>query len=266
MDVEPAGVDREVLAGLLHRVERVDQPDLVKARPVEPLALLRLAVELEATDSTPRLRSIKTDGDPEFDLLDFVEADRLIAAADPTWRPLIVTALRTGARIGELLALRWEDVDLKAARVTIRRTLWNGHEGSPKGGKSRTVPLGDDVLAALTAHCHLRGPHVFCTEDGGRLTHSMVKDVVPNACRRAGLAKRLTMHGLRHTFASHLVMRGVTLVAVKELLGHAQISTTMRYAHLAPSATRDAVRLLDSGSRMARGWPGAPQSGKNEVN
>ena len=85
-----------------------------------------------------------------------------------------------------------------------------------------------------------------------RLTHSEVKNVVPNACRRAGLAKRLTTHGLRHSFASHLVMRGVTLVAVQKLLGHQQISTTMRYAHLAPSTTREAVRLLDS--RVEPAW------------
>jgi len=148
--------------------------------------------------------------------------------------------------VGELLALRWKDVDLKAGRIVVRRTLWNGQEGSPKGGRSRRVDLGDQVLATLTAHRHLRGSYVFCHADGSRLSHSEVKDVVPNACRRAGLAKRLTTHGLRHSFASHLVMRGVTLVAARELLGHAHISTTMRYAHLAPSATRDAVRLFDS--------------------
>jgi site-specific recombinase XerD len=94
--------------------------------------------------------------------------------------------------------------------------------------------------------------YVFYRADGARLSHSEVKNVVPNACRRAGLAKRLTTHGLRHSFASHLVMRGVTLVAVQKLLGHQQISTTMRYAHLGPSTTRDAVRLLDS--RVEPAW------------
>jgi integrase len=155
-------------------------------------------------------------------------------------------------RVGELLALKWEDVDLKAASIRVRRTFWKCQEGSPKGGKPRTVDLGAEVRAILTAHRHLRGPYVFCRADGTRLTHSEVKNVVPNACRRAGLAKRLTTHGLRHTFASHLVMRGVTLVAVRDLLGHADIATTVRYAHLAPSVTRDAVRLLDS--RVEPAW------------
>jgi len=104
-------------------------------------------------------------------------------------------------------------VDLKAATLRVRRTMWKGQEGSPKGGEPRTVDLGAEVLATLAAHRHLRGPYVFCRAGGARLTHSEVKNIVPNACRRAGLAKRLTTHGLRHSFASHLVMRGALVSA-----------------------------------------------------
>ena len=73
----------------------------------------------------------------------------------------------------------------------------------------------------------------------------MLKDAVPKACARAKLAKRITTHGLRHTFASHLVMRGASLKAVQELLGHESIEMTLRYSHLTPDVKREAVQLLD---------------------
>ena len=78
----------------------------------------------------------------------------------------------------------------------------------------------------------------------------MVKDIVPSTCRRAGLGKRITTHGLRHTFASHLVMRGASLKAVQELLGHESIEMTLRYSHLTPDVKREAVQLLDRTEKL----------------
>ena len=163
-------------------------------------------------------------------------------------------------RVGELLALKWQDCDLLAGRLVVRRSLWNGIEGSPKGGRTREVPLNEVALSTLKSLRHLRGQYVFCKEDGARLSHSEVKSIVPLVCHRAGLLKRLTMHGLRHTFASHLVMRGVALKAVQELLGHATIDMTLRYAHLSPDVKRDAVRLLEPPARQL----GVNQAGTNE--
>jgi integrase len=110
-------------------------------------------------------------------------------------------------------------------------------------GKSREIPLNDKVLTALKRHRHLRGELVFCDE-GGRMLPKVCKWPMWSACKKAGL-RRIGWHVLRHTFASHLVMRGAPLKAVQELLGHSTIEMTMRYAHLSPDVRRDAVRLLD---------------------
>ncbi len=209
--------------------------------------LLNLAVEWEELSKAPKVKGFKVPKDlvTEDMFLTFDETRRFLQAAAPEWKCFVTVGTKTGLRVGELLALKWEDLDLYAGRVVVRRTLWRNQEGPPKGGRSREVPLSPEALAALKAHKHLRGPYVFCSEDGGRLTHSMVKKVVPTTCHRAGLAKRITNHGMRHTFASHLVMRGVPLKAVQELLGHESIEMTLRYSHLTPDVKRDAVRLLD---------------------
>jgi integrase len=180
----------------------------------------------------------------EFDFLDFEEAERLIAGAQGEWRTMILVAKRTGMRMGELLGLRWEDVDLSAGRIIVRQSYVQGVFGIPKSGKPREIPMGDDVIEALRAHRHKRGSLVFCDAAGNVLTAGLLERPLKRALKRAGL-RAIGWHVLRHTFASHLAMRGVPLKVIQELLGHSSIVTTMRYAHLAPHVARDAVRVLD---------------------
>jgi integrase len=186
-----------------------------------------------------------------FDFLTFEEASQLVAATDGEWTTMILVALRTGLRHGELLALRWEDVDVVAGRITVRQAVGYGVVGTPKSGRSREVALSPETVRALTVHKHDRGQIVFCRESGRMLRKNECKHPLWRACQRAKL-RRIGWHALRHTFASHLVMRGVPLKAVQELLGHADIRMTMRYSHLAPEVKRDAVALLD-GDPASRG-------------
>jgi integrase len=159
---------------------------------------------------------------------------------------MIVVGLKTGLRQGELLALRWDDVDLVTGRLVVRRAVARGVVGTPKGRRRREIPLSGEALGVLKAHRHLRGELVFCHEHGGMLEPDRTNRALWRACRKAAL-RRIGWHTLRHTFASHLVMRGVPLKAVQELLGHESIQMTMRYSHLTPDVRRDAVELLDGG-------------------
>lgn len=204
--------------------------------------LLRVAEDWGLLERAPRVKLLRVP-DPEFDFFDFAETDRLIAATDPEWRVAILFSLRTGLRQGELRALRWEDVDLVAKKVNVRRAAWNDKIGTPKGGRSREVPLSEEVVRALRGARHLKGDLVFSEVGGEMWTRNQMKWPLWRACKRAGL-RPVRWHVMRHTFASHLVMRGHPLKAVQELLGHSDIRTTMRYAHLAPAATREAVESL----------------------
>jgi integrase len=197
-------------------------------------------------DNVPDVEWLKRD-QPEFDFLDFNEAERLLAAAHGEWRTMILTALRTGMRHGELIGLRWEDVDLVAGRITVRQNVVDGKIGTPKSGKPREIPLGIEVRTALKEHRHLRGPLVFCNMSGELLGTVDTRLPLWRACKKAGL-RQIGWHALRHSFASHLVMRGASLKAVQELLGHSSIQMTMRYAHLAPEVVNETVRLLDGPS------------------
>ena len=179
----------------------------------------------------------------KFRFLDFAEADRLIAAAEPgMWRAMVTVALRTGMRRGELFGLRWQDVDLEAGRVTVAQASVRGNTGPTKNGKVRTVPLTRDAIAALQTVKADR--EIVFHAKGKVLTRGLTKWPLWRACEGAQL-ERLQWHALRHSFASHLAMRGVAMRVIMELLGHSTMAMTLRYAHLSPSSLTDAVALLD---------------------
>jgi integrase len=215
--------------------------------------LLRYALELEIVGKIPIVKTLKVPPQ-KFDFFTDVELERLIdgAKVEPEWRTAIVLAADAGLRMGEILALEWGDIDLKAGLLTVMRSDWRGQIGSPKGGRARKVPLTGRALAALKAHRHLRGKLVFCWEDGRPWTFVTMRAGMKRQEKRAGL--RLTgWHILRHTFCSHLAMRGAAPRAIQELAGHAGITVTQRYMHLAPSALTEAIALLENRTSSSAG-------------
>jgi integrase len=129
--------------------------------------MLRYANEIEALDVVPRIKLLKI-APQKFDFLTFEEFSRLLEAMkdDVERRALLLVAGEAGLRQGEVIALEWGDVDLAAGTLSVRRSSWRGHLGSPKSGRDRKIPLTKRLAAALQAARHLRSELVFCYPDG----------------------------------------------------------------------------------------------------
>jgi integrase len=209
--------------------------------------LLKKAVEWDVIDRVPC--SIKLLPAPKGSMAfyDFDEYERLVASAkaiDQLAHVIVLLAGEAGLRCGEMIALEWRDVDLGKRQLCVQRSDWNGQVTVPKGGRLRYVPLTVRLTAALRDHRHLRSLRVLCQEDGQPLTRQMVQYRVLRASRRAKLTQD-GVHILRHTFCSHLAMRGAPIKAIQELAGHRELGMTQRYMHLSPAALDNAIRLLD---------------------
>jgi integrase len=150
-----------------------------------------------------------------------------------------------GLRCGEMMALEWSDVDLEKRQLRIERSDWKGQVTSTKGGRVRFVPMTVRLATALRQHRHLRGRRVLVQGTGEPVTQKIVQVSIRRAARSAYVKEGV--HILRHTFCSHLAMRGAPARAIQELAGHQDLSTTQRYMHLSPAAIEGAIRLLDQG-------------------
>lgn len=209
--------------------------------------LLRVAMEWGVIDRKPCAIKLLRVNQPEAAFHDFPEYERLLEAAKATGTQaylLVLLGGDAGLRCGEMMALEWADVDLPKRQIRIQRSEWKGRVTPPKGGRTRCLPLTARLAHTLAAHRHLRGPRVLCQDDGAPLTQKVVRNLVQKAARRAGLMRQ-GVHVLRHTFCSHLAMRGAPARAIQELAGHQDLSTTQRYMHLSPAAIEGAIRLLE---------------------
>ena len=214
--------------------------------------LLRKAVEwgvMERMPCTIRLLKV-THGSLNF--YDFEDYETFVKAAASISREAHLVVLLggdAGLRGGEIRALEWTDVNFAKRQICVERNDWRGQVTSTKGGRLRYVPLTRRLAAALQAHRHMRGPRVLYRADGRTFADYVVKDLLTRVARKAGIRNN-GPHILRHTFISHLAMRGAPARAIQELAGHKDLATTQRYMHLSPSAIENAIRLLEEPSPL----------------
>jgi integrase len=162
-------------------------------------------------------------------------------------RVIYLTAAMTGLRRGELVALRWQDIDWQAGLIRVRRSYTRGEFGTPKSRRSsRAVPIADRVAAELERHLQrsqFQGDMdlVFChPQIGGVYDPSKLRRRFAAAVKRAGL-RPIRFHDLRHTFGTRMAAAGAPLRSIQEWLGHSDYRTTSLYADYAPDSSQGAV-------------------------
>ncbi len=171
------------------------------------------------------------------------EEARLLAASPPWLAEIITFALHTGMRLGEILSLTWEGVNLFRRTVMVFRS---------KNGERRTIPINQTVLELLVEKSKVRPlktSYVFYSQAYTRIDHHNLGRAFRPAVKAAGI-EDFRFHDLRHTFATRLVQAGVDIYKVQRLLGHKSLAMTQRYAHHYPESLRDGVEVLDRRERF----------------
>lgn len=156
---------------------------------------------------------------------------------------IVKTGFYTGMRLGELLNLRWENVSLKKGTIVV-----GDHRFVTKGKKQRTIPICDKLARCLeqrAVHKNANEEFVFGISDKRTLTKDYVSKTFKQVCRAEGISERIKFHSLRHSFASYLAQQGVSPYHIKELLGHASVTTTEIYSHLNEEVLKQAIEKFN---------------------
>ncbi len=168
--------------------------------------------------------------------------------------PLWVTALNTGMRRGELAALKWDRVSFQRKQIEVTRSVSRfGLQDRTKSGRKRIVPMNDAVYRLLWPLWQAqKGQFVFQEEDGSPVdAHHIYRDFHA-AQRHAGFQNLIRFHDLRHTFASHFMMKGGNLYDLQKILGHSTVKMTERYAHLSPTHLENAIQIVNFSGEGAK--------------
>lgn len=202
--------------------------------------LFRKAVEWGKLEENPArgIKPLKEIPNPPR-LLEQEEIVRLLEEVPDRLYALIACAVYAGLRKEELFHLRWTDINWK----TVELTVASREDHHTKNYESRGIPINEPLLEALRRHPRRLGsPYVFCNRDGK--TYDNIRTALRGAAKRAGIEGGVKLHQLRHAFCSHALMQGIDPRTVQKWMGHRDLKTTLRYAHVSPDHEKAAIQKL----------------------
>jgi len=227
--VKPATVNRE-LSLLKHLLNKAVEWGRIRENPAKKVKPLKGEVK--------RVRYLMPD-----------EIQTLLSNCTEHLKPIVTVAVHTGMRAGELLGLQWSQVNFEQGIITLQDT---------KNHERRDLPMSETVRTTLKG-LKQEGTFIFC--DGQGKKFGRIQTSFRTALKKSGI-EDFRFHDLRHCFASNLVMAGEDLNTVRELLGHKDLTMTLRYSHLAPNYKRRAVKRLDEIFQRSQNPPQADEGQK----
>jgi integrase/recombinase XerC len=280
-DVEPVDVDTLAIRSFIASLARADTGKKTQARALSSVrSLLRFACREGTLEQNPAM-AVRTPKQPQTlprhlrpgEIENLLDATSGTGPLDARDRAILELLYATGLRVGELVSLDWENVDMRGRVLRVMG----------KGGKERMVPFGGHATSALddwrshwgalravaeesslTTAGRSDDP-VFLNFRGGRLSDRSVRRIVDQRVKDAALAAGVHPHTLRHTFATHLLEGGADLRAIQELLGHSSLSTTQRYTHLEIERLQRVYRESHPRAREKKGAPEVPPKDSREM-
>ena len=204
---------------------------------------LRHAEEWGHLETVPAIKRLKYEPPEPKVLTNNKIQDILSDEEEPLFNSMILVALKTGMRFGELSGLQWPDVDLQHGLITVCHSLVDGHLSTPKSGKARHIWMSPSLRAWFEDH-HEADGYVFHHDTGQPVTYEQAKRAIRRICKRAAV-QPIGWHCLRHTFATTMLEKGISLSVVRDFLGHSNVEMTERYAHVLPSMMKEAADILD---------------------
>jgi integrase len=228
---------------LIDKYKSSRKKEVTKASVNRELACLKhmftMAINWGKAVENP-VRKVKLFREPERRLrwLTEEECEKLVSASLGHIRSIIITALNTGMRRGEILSLTWDQVDFERGLITVERSKNNG---------IRHIPMNRRLTEEFNS-IKITSPNQYVFSNKTGEPFKSIKTGFLGALKRSGI-EECRFHDLRHTFASHLVMNGTDIATLKELMGHKTIAMTMRYAHLSKEHKQKAVDSLQLGEK-----------------